>query len=714
MRSFLLSMAALVALASSFNPQVAWAANGQQEVSDAVTALEKWLGTGANGEKWRKYLRLEDLKAEVAKGDKANEEVVAEVYAKLDSKAAGLNLPPFERVRSAVLAWQNELALPTREELPTFVTDQKDKLTIPNQEALDKAKADLAKSLTALNRFLGTLGKVGPGWKAYLKVDDLQAQLAAAEPDLDALQEIEAKFIADKNGLELKPIYDTGNALLKYNSLLEVATSEKADEEVKKTLDDVSGDLAKYAAAPSRALAEKLGDALGWIAKFPGSEALLMGIRREFAQPNGFARMSEKFIGGGIERNFDENTPVRDNILGTSVSGTGRTVGNVDVVLVPNPLKGMFDTILTGTANTNTVGYNGPAVIRSRGTTQIAGRKRVMMDGNGYNSLPATARAVTRTQILGVSAGGRMATNVAQGRVAGSKPASEQEASRHAEARLRNRMDTESTKNLSKANASFNEKFRNPLNRLREFPEILNFATQTDAIYVTALQANDGQLGAPNAPPAWDFGTDLGSRAHETLANNIANTFYGGRIITKEEVEKNRKENADRQPDEFKDLPPDENQNDWEMELMDEKPVVITVKDNGFDVDVYVKRFRSGERTFKEKMRVSTSYKMEIFEKRPRLTREGELSVEPIDSAEKQSIGVIALKRILNTKFNRFLLPQITFQKLKLRDQWERLGPLDIVEFKSEGGWISASWVVPQAAPAAPTKTNGTERASAN
>lgn len=712
MRSILLSMAALVALAS-FNPQVAWA-GPQSDVSDSVTALDKWLGAGPNGDQWRKFLRLAELKSEVEKGNKADEAKVAEIYGKLDSKAAGLDLPPFSRLRAAVLAWQAELSLPTRDELPKFITDQKDKLTVPTKESLDQAKAALTKSLAALNKYLNTFGKVAPAWKTYLQVEELQTQLAAAEPDIDSLTDIQRKFIANKAGLELKPIYDTGNALRKYNTLLEIATSEKADEDAKKTIDDVSASLAKYAASPSREQAEALGESLGWLAKFPGSQALLTAIRREFAQPNGFARMSEKFVGGGIERDFDEPMQVRDNILGTSVSGSGRTKGKVDVVLVPNPLKGIFDTILTGTANTNTVGYNGPAVIRSRGTTQLAGRKRVTMDGNGYGSLPATARANTRTQVLGVSAGGRMATNVAQGRVAGSKGASEAEASRHAEQRLRSRMDEESRKNLAKANASFNDKFRHPLQRMREFPEIFNFATQTDAIYVTALQANSGQLGAPDAPPAWDTGTDLGTRAHETMANNVANTFYGGRIITKEEVDKNRKENADRQPDEFKALPEDENQNDWEMELMDEKPVVITVKDNGFDVEVYVKRFRSGDRNFKERMVVSTSYKMEIFEKRPRLTRQGELSVEPVDSAEKQSIGVIALKRILNTKFNRFLLPQITFQKLKLRDQWERLGPLDVVEFKSGGGWISASWVVPQAAPSPPTKTVNIQRASAN
>ena len=146
---------------------------------------------------------------------------------------------------------------------PSFITDQKGKISVPTKESLDEAKAALTKSLAALNKYLNTFGKVAPAWKTYLQIEELQTQLAAAEPDIDSLTDIQGKFIANKAGLELKPILDTGNALRKYNTLLEIATSEKADEEAKKTIDDVSARLAKYAASPTREQAETLGESLG-------------------------------------------------------------------------------------------------------------------------------------------------------------------------------------------------------------------------------------------------------------------------------------------------------------------------------------------------------------------------------------------------------------------------------------------------------------------
>ena len=63
---------------------------------------------------------------------------------------------------------------------------------------------------------------------------------------------------------------------------------------------------------------------------------------------------------------MDEVTPVKDVILGTNISGTGRTVGKVDLQLVPTDDKAILDTVLSGKVHSRTVGHNGPATIHSQ------------------------------------------------------------------------------------------------------------------------------------------------------------------------------------------------------------------------------------------------------------------------------------------------------------------------------------------------------------
>lgn len=707
MRLQLLGMAAVAILAASsvFHNVYGEQPKAQADLGKALVKLDAWLEKTPAAKGWSNYLSLSPLEAEVAKGRDADRAVLAESLKQFDSKQPGLQQPQFIQVRQALAAWLNELAVPTAAELPKALENAKKDFTAPAANAQAQAAAVLRAALTPLDRYLGSNRPNGLAWKKYLRWDELQQQLKSPEPDSEVLGEIEARLIANKPGLELKVFADAGDALRKYVDVVEVAETEDLQQEYQLAIDELAKNLDAYAKDPNEQTAAEIGDRIGWLRMFRGSQGVVKGIRRELSHPNLFARMSKPLIAAGIERPVNEITPIRDNIMGTSIHGSGRTIGKIYLELVPNDKYGLFDTMMRGSTSTSTVGYNGPATIWSQGITQTAGRKRVIVDANGIRSYPTTAAATTRNNITGVAAGrGGIVQNIAQKRVAEGKGQAEREAARHAEDRVKGRVESEVNAALAKANSRYQEKFRLPLLRRREFLELLQFATTNDSLEVKAMKANASQVGAPSKPKAKMPAGDLTALAHESMVNNVGAAVYAGLTLTREEVERDRAKRKDKLPEEFQDLPQDENERDWAMTLSSTRPISLSLKDNGFQVTVRIDHYVSDEREFNNSMRVTADYKMTIHEKRPRLIRQGDLVVEPLESGQRQSTKTIALKTILRKKFDRFLLPQITFQPLKLEGEWAKLGPLDMVELGADQGWLTVAWAIQPTKPAAPAK----------
>lgn len=94
-------------------------------------------------------------------------------------------------------------------------------------------------------------------------------------------------------------------------------------------------------------------------------------------------RVSAESLRALFERSLDLQLPVREFVLGTDVHGNSRVSGAVTIQLAPNRQRAEFVAVLTGTASSRTVGYNGPAVIYSRSTTTFKAAKRIAFDADG-------------------------------------------------------------------------------------------------------------------------------------------------------------------------------------------------------------------------------------------------------------------------------------------------------------------------------------------
>ena len=690
MRTYIRSFATAVAVSIfclSCAPAAEQAATAP--VTEALANLEDWLGTGANREAWDRYLHLTELHDQVAKGDEADCATVDGVIEQLDSGANGLDLPRFRKLREALRAWSDELRVVQAPSLSdAALAADASFVPAPKEEAVQR-KAALESALAKLEKHL--TGDNGQRWREYLRLDSLHEQLQAETPDINTLATVERQFTADHAGLEMPIFADVGTALDRYISIVVARRDELKDQYVAQ-LQGLAKELKQYADDPSEDVAVQIGAKLGWLQRVRQAGGLVRAVRRRFSRPNLYVQASAGLVAAGIEQPVDDTSPVRDHILGTDITGTGHTVGHVSVELVPSENSAVIDILLSGQTKTETVGHNGPATIYSDGSVAISGSKRVVLDNAGFKSYPARGRAVARTRTRGIGARHRIVRRIASRRLAQQKAQAERIGSDHAGVRVRRRVEDQAGDQLSEAHSGYIDNIRNPLLRRREFPELLQFRTTKDALFVTGLHAGRMRLGAPSEPPTIDGDYDLVVRVHESMVNNMAAALLSGATLEEEEVQQKVIEWRGELPEQLESEP---DRDPWAITFAASQPISVKFDDGGIEITMRGQRYTSGERDFRA-MNITARYKAEIKDNGALLVRQGDLVVLPpnfVPGKSRLSSQQISWQTTLERRFGKVFEPEIESEGLELPGSWKKAGRLDLKILQSEAGWLALAWV---------------------
>jgi hypothetical protein len=656
--------------------------------------VESWLGTGPNSEAWAAYLDLAALGAELEKGDQADRAAIASVREKLNSGAAGLEFEPFAKLREAVGQWADELEVLQAPDLSAAALGAEANFRPIAAADVAASKAALQSAAARLDRYLA--GENGANWKKFLQWQDLQEQLKSETPNVEALGGVYQKFTADQVGLELPVFANVAGNLARYVNDLS-GHAEGLRGRLAEQLKELADALGRYAQDPSNDHAIAVGSRLGWLEDMRQAAALVRAVRNRYSQANLHVAASARLVGAGIEQQLDEITPVRDNILGTDLYGNGHTIGKVTVELVPNDEQAMFDTMLAGTVQSRTTGYNGPATIYTNGATAIAGRKRIVFEDTGFASYPATAAANTNSRVTGIGGGG-LVQRVAWKRVGEQKSQAERIAADHAADRVRARMDKQVGEQLSRAHADYLQKVRNPLVRRREFPA-LRFRTTKELLLATAVAANRNQLAAPAPPPEVTVENDLAVQIHESMINNLAAALLSGRTLTEEELQQRVIDLRGELPDSLKS---DEDRDPWSITFARSQPVTVKFDDGQIEITIRGQRYTSGDRDFRA-MNVTAQYKYEIDGPGIKLTRQGELNIVPPGEPRRLSGKEITLRTLLEKRFGKLFEPEVKYEGLILPGKWRAAGILDIKQLQTGSGWMVLAWIE-SGVPAPPEK----------
>ncbi len=708
---------------------MAWSATGsalatdaRTEVTAAVRDLNRWLGDGANGQKWRHYLAADRLQRSLDAGNQANPADLAEVYARYATVTPGPQTAPLERVRLALASWLTEVVDVPVSELPQLALDAKEHITPPIQGAVSRQRQRLRTALKRLNTRLQGAGENGRLWRKHLLSDELELQLASDQPDAAKLLEIQERFVGKYAGLELAPFLEVRSSLGDYTHQVTLAAAgDSAVESFHVLLDGLASDLETISQPPSPADLEYIGAAVTELERYGQAPQVVWAARRHFAQPNLRLHASQAFLTSALSRDVDDVAPVRDFILGTDIHGTGRTIGRSEVVSLPSSHQAMLRLMLRGTTTTETIGYNGPVQIHATGTTQIQGEKMLFVRPDGLHAGASRAEAETHTQIRGISTHrhgflGKIILKAANKRAAKSKGQAERIAARHAEERIRDRLDREAGERLAQANQRYRDKFIAPLLRYDLYPERLQYTTTADGLNVVGAVRADDRLAADRPAPAAAEASDLTLSVHESAVNNLTRGILLGETLKQERaIEIYRSLQSPEQANEP--LPPevaiDPATGPWSVTLASDAdgepqagddlprelgPVTVRIDDGRVRVTVHGVRYQVGGKLHETAMDITAVYRLDQQPEGWRLVREGDPTVFPPgrDPAKPGNLSLreTALRGEMQDRFRekKTFPDTIEIDHQLLPGDLAKAGELQVVQAVAEDGWLMISW----------------------
>ena len=707
---FTATRSALLLVALSYTASVS-GSPASERIQQSLANLQTWLGQNENADNWRQYLRLQQLEEQIAAGEQADSAVLTSVLQQFETGANGLDLRRFADVRNALRDWRIERL--QNLDLPALVQASRDDFTPITAEDVADAKEQVASQAEALEQYLSSGGANGEAWKRYLGWDSLQSQLAeGAQPDQPQLTKLIDRLTANEEGLELPQFQNLARALERYQTFASIQGVSNQSELYATSIDGLAADLSKYAEQPSARLSHAIGARLGSIAALGQSPELVAAVRRQYSKPNAYLEITADFLNRAGSRDVNEVSPVNDCILGTSISGTGTTSGNLVLKTLPADDRARILLSVAGNTHAHTVGLNGPAILRSTSNTSFTSQKILEITDPSFWVYAADVDATTNShtysvQKRGGGIGSRLVSRIGSKRAAESKPQADAIASSHAEDRIASEMNDEVLEQIRKARDRYTDEFRRPLMRRNAYPDLIRFSSTDSLVAVEVLHATRHQLGAATAPPAAPAGHDIAARLNQTSVENALAVLLGGATLSQDTVGQDPE--LDRKiPDWMQDLI-DERQTEeaaadtegfkpWSVEFRRNRPISVEFGDNKITGTIHAARINTGDETYEgwDLIAVFTPHEQNG---QISLIREGEIDVLPTDfdptAGQQLRRRDVALRNNLSKEINERAdrgegVPEvIEIEPIEMSEDLKHLGMMWVRRLEPAAGWLT-------------------------
>jgi hypothetical protein len=582
----------------------------------------------------------------------------------------------------------------------------RESFSTPQDDHNQVALTSLREAVGRLDAYLEPGGENGRAWKRYLEWSQLQAAIAdGSRSDAAELASRLRPFQRGFVGLELPIFTDVVDALDRLATYTRQVEEGALEAKYNERLDTIAAALAgddslSGADSDAAVLSQQAATAVDWLARHGQAGELVAAIHQCYRRENVLLRIDGQMVRAVLDREIDETNPVRDNILGTRIRGTSQTTGRISSALVPSDDEAVFDIDFTGAAESLTTGYNGPARIRSAGTTTLDAHTRVLINASGLSAERVQTDASTKTKTLSVGSKrdgvfGRFITKIARKKVAERKGESELVAAAHAADQFSERMDERFADLAARVNSFYFDKVRHPLSDRHAFPDILRLTTSSTELLAVVLAGRRDQFAAPTPPPAGFDDSQLEIRLHESAVNNLASSLLAGREFTNDDFRRILTDLLGDAADKFLSTATEGDASDssWGIKFAAERPLSVHFAGDVLELKIRGERFVSNDKAYAA-MDITARYQLVADGDTIKAVRQGELVILPPDfePGKRLKIRQITLKQLLQRRLNKVLKPELVPEGIELTGELSGVGTLRLTHLVTQDGWLAAGW----------------------
>lgn len=526
-------------------------------------------------------------------------------------------------------------------------------------------------------------------WYEFLRWKDLDHELQESTPDLFKLEQFERHLRQNYAGLDYSPFVRFREALDNYIVALRYGSErERSIELLKAQIEKLTERIQAPASGSDLDRQRDIGLAIHYLSESRQATALTSQVRSHFSRPNARVLVSSDFLTSKFSRPVAEPNPVQEVILGTQITGSSMTLGQVCPQLIDNPRQATVQLQLSAMFSSNNRGLNRGVTIFTRGAVPIQAAETVTLGSTGLVALGNTSvDAQLNTDVLGIQHRLRIVRRIASKKVAQQQGLANAIGEERLENRLRNQFHQQLQGQLAEANQRITPVDPPELRRLGlNRPERTSWSSQR---YLSLLwrQQNPKQLAAPSSCPIPVEATGATLQLHQSAISNLIDPVIGSRLIRNTDLARFAGQYTRQIPERILE---ESRSEPWSITMAAYHPVEIELDDNQVKFRIRITDMERGDQSLGQPATIIANYQIELFDNAIQLRRVGEVNIE-FRSREARGSRATVLRSFLKSKFDKVFREQLLDQPVRPLDRLPAGAPaISIASITCDDGWIQA------------------------
>jgi hypothetical protein len=415
-----------------------------------------------------------------------------------------------------------------------------------------------------------------------------------------------------------------------------------------------------------------------------------LGARIDMHYRNNNIRIAvtDEFVNRMIPKREPEYAPVQDTIQGVPVRGQSLMANEVTVRMIPDPHHARLALEVKGEVAALTRSMAGPATFYSDSESSYIARKPLEITLRGIRMGKTEVAVDNNSQLRGIATDfdrvplfGQVARNVARSQHDQMMPAADAEVREKIAAKAKDRVDRETTEQISAAAKRLQDEVLGPMDQLLVDPTMIAAETTEKRFSMRIRLAGPDQLGGHTPRPQAPADSLASVQIHESMLNNILERLeLNGQTFDLAGLGRRLAERLHG----YHPKPVDPDQEDVKITFAAKDAVCVRCNDGRLEITLAIARLSKGARKWKD-FQVRAFYRPVVQGRSVDLARDG---IVQLIGPRMNAAAQIALRGVFSKVFSQKEPIHATPESFVKNP---KLDGVAVTQFVIDDGWIGAA-----------------------